>query len=66
MLNAANAQAIFRSQRYETKASALTGLASVQTRSLRDQCIELKVASDGRPIFNQKAGNGQIVGASQS
>lgn len=65
VLKAGNAQVILRSQQYDTKASALNGVASVQANSALDERFELKTASDGRPFFNLKAGNGQVVGTSQ-
>lgn len=65
VLKAGNAQVILRSPQYETKASALDGVASVQTHSLQEERFELKTASDGRPFFNLEAANGQAVGTSQ-
>jgi hypothetical protein len=65
VLKAANGQVILRSQMYESRGSAQTGIASVQTNSPSDDRYELNVASDGRPYFNLRAGNGQVIGTSQ-
>jgi len=65
VLKAANAQVVLRSQQYESRASALKGIASVQANSPTDARYELLSASDGRPYFNLRAANGQVVGTSQ-
>lgn len=65
VLKAANAQVILRSQQYESKAGAQSGVASVQSNSVLDDRFELATASDGRFYFNLKAGNSQVIGTSQ-
>jgi len=65
VLKAANAQVILRSEQYESKASAKSGIASVQKNAPRDDSFELKVAADARPYFNLRAGNNQVIGTSQ-
>lgn len=65
VLKAANAQTILRSEQYEAKASAMNGIASVQTNSPLPERYELKTAKDGRPYFNLRAGNSQVIGTSQ-
>jgi uncharacterized protein len=65
VLKAANSQVILRSQQYESKASALNGIASVQKNSSKDEQYELSTASDGRFYFNLKAANSQVIGSSQ-
>jgi uncharacterized protein len=65
VLKAANAQVILRSEQYEAKASCQGGIASVQKNAGDDARYELKTASDGRPYFNLKASNGQVIGTSQ-
>lgn len=65
VLKAANAQVVLRSEQYESKASALNGIASVQKNSPSDERYELKTAVDGRVYFNLKAGNNQVIGTSQ-
>lgn len=65
VLKAPNTQVILRSQEYASKAAALNGIASVQTNAAADAQYELAVAKDGRPYFNLKATNGQVIGTSQ-
>ena len=65
VLKAGNAEVILRSQQYASMASAENGIASVQTNSALDDRYEKLEASDGRPYFNLKAGNSQIIGTSQ-
>jgi hypothetical protein len=65
VLKAGNDQVILTSEQYEAKASAQNGIASVQKNSADDARYERKTASDGRPYFNLKAANGQVIGTSQ-
>ena len=65
VLKASNSEVILRSQQYASMASAENGIASVQTNSALDERYEKLDASDGRPYFNLKAGNSQIIGTSQ-
>jgi uncharacterized protein len=65
VLKAGNAEVILRSEQYESKAAAENGIQSVQTNSPLDARYDRKDASDGRPYFNLKAGNHQIIGTSQ-
>ncbi len=55
---------LVRSEGYNAKASCTGGIESVRKNSTEDKRFELKTASDGRPYFNLKASNGQIVGTS--
>jgi uncharacterized protein YegP (UPF0339 family) len=65
VLKAGNAEVILRSEQYESRASADNGIASVQKNSPLDERYDRKVAKDGSPYFNLKAGNHQIIGTSQ-
>ncbi len=65
VLNAANGETILRSQTYESKSSAEGGIASVQANSPLDERYDRETAKDGRPYFNLKAANGQVIGTSQ-
>jgi uncharacterized protein len=65
VLKAGNNEVILRSEQYEARASASNGIASVQTNSPLDERYDRKSAKDGRPYFNLKAGNYQIIGTSQ-
>lgn len=64
-LKAGTGEVILRREHYVTKASVDNGIASVQKNSPLDERFELKEASDGRPFFNLKAGNHQIICTSQ-
>jgi uncharacterized protein YegP (UPF0339 family) len=57
-------QTLLRSEQYDAKASAQNGIASVQSNSGNDARYDTKTASDGRPYFNLKAGNHQVIGTS--
>ncbi len=65
VLKAGNSEVILRSQQYESRAAANIGIASIQANSPVDARFERKAAADGRPYFNLKAGNHQIIGTSQ-
>lgn len=65
VLKAGNDEVILRSQSYESKAGAENGISSVRTNGGLDERFERKAAADGRPYFNLKAGNGQVIGTSQ-
>ena len=65
VLKAGNAETILTSELYKQKASAQNGIASVQANSGLDVRYERKVAKNGKPYFNLKAANHQIIGNSQ-
>lgn len=65
VLKAGNGEVILRSETYESKASAETGIASVQKNSPLDERYERKDAVNGKFYFNLKAANHQIIGTSQ-
>lgn len=65
VLKAANTQVVLRSEQYQSKASAMNGIASVQNNAPHDERYELLTAGDGRPYFNLRATNGQVIGTSQ-
>lgn len=65
VLKAGNNEVVLRSEQYESKAAANNGIVSAQTNSQNDARYERKDASDGRPYFNLKAGNHQVIGTSQ-
>lgn len=60
-----NAHVILRSEQYESRSSALNVIASVQKNSPDSDRYELKTASDGRPFFNLRAANSQVIGTTQ-
>ena len=61
-LLASNGQIILSSEMYESRASAVNGIASVQKNAGDDMRYGRLVGKDGSPYFALKAGNGQVVG----
>lgn len=55
---------IVKSENYAQKASAKNGIESVKKNCQDDNRYELKESSNGKPFFNIKSTNGQIVGTS--
>ncbi|MFN8260540.1 MAG: YegP family protein [Chitinophagales bacterium] len=64
-LLAGNGQEILRSEAYTTKPACLNGINSVKTNAGDDSKYDRKVSTNGKPYFNLKAGNGQIIGTSE-
>ena len=64
-LKATNGQVILSSEGYTTKSACLNGIDSVKKNAGDITRYEKKVAKNGKPFFNLKASNGQIIGASQ-
>lgn len=64
-LNAGNGQTILTSEGYAAKSSCENGIESVRKNSQDDSKFEKKTSSNGKPFFNLKATNGQIIGSSE-
>ena len=64
-LKASNGQVILTSEGYTTKTACLNGVESVRKNSQDPAKFEVKVAKNGKPFFNLKASNGQVIGSSQ-
>lgn len=64
-LQAGNGQVILSSEGYSSKAACESGIESVKTNYRDDSRYEKLTASNGKPYFVLKAGNGQIIGTSQ-
>ncbi len=64
-LKAGNGEVILTSQMYEAKASAQQGIASVKTNAPLDERYERATSTNGKPYFNLKAANGQVIGTSE-
>lgn len=64
-LKADNGQVILTSEGYSSKASCENGISSVKTNSQDDSKFDKKTSSNGKPYFNLKASNGQIIGTSE-
>ncbi|OLF55556.1 YegP family protein [Pseudomonas chlororaphis] len=65
VLKAGNAETILTSELYSSRSAAENGIASVQANSPTDARYAKEVAKDGKPYFNLKAANHQIIGSSQ-
>lgn len=66
VLKAGNDETILNSERYTTKANALNGIQSVRDNSPHDVRYIRKDASNGQPMFNLTATNGQVIGTSET
>jgi uncharacterized protein len=66
VLKAGNGETILNGERYTSKAGAQNGIASVKVNSTNDARYEKKTASDGSPMFNLKAANGERIGTSET
>lgn len=65
VLKAGNGEPILSSETYQAKSSTENGVASVQSNCTLDERYERKTSSNGKPLFNLKAVNGQVIGTSQ-
>lgn len=64
-LQAGNGQTILTSEGYTTKAACLNGIESVKTNAPDDSRYERKTSANGKPYFNLRAGNSQVIGTSE-
>lgn len=64
-LKAGNGEPILASEGYKQKSSAENGIESVRKNAPLDERYERKTTSSGKPMFNLKASNGQVVGTSE-
>lgn len=64
-LKAGNGQVILTSEVYTTKVACQNGVESVKKNAPDDSKYERKESSNGKPMFNLKATNGQIIGTSE-
>lgn len=64
-LRAGNGQEILASEGYTAKAGCLNGIESVKKNSQDENRFEIKESKNGKPYFNLKASNGQIIGTSE-
>lgn len=65
-LKAGNGETILVSEGYKQKASAENGIESVRKNAPTDERYERKDTSSGKPMFNLKATNGQVIGTSET
>ena len=64
-LKASNGEIILTSEGYTTKSACLNGVDSVKKNAVEEKRFEKMVAKNGKPYFNLKATNGQVIGQSQ-
>lgn len=64
-LKASNGQTILASEGYSSKSSCTNGINSVRTNSQNASKFERLESKSGKPYFNLKAANGQVIGSSQ-
>ena len=64
-LKAGNGEIILASEGYKQRASAENGINSVKKNAIDDSRYERKDTSAGKPMFNLKASNGQVIGTSE-
>lgn len=65
-LKAGNGEIILASEGYKQKSSAENGIESVRKNAPDDARYERKDTSSGKPMFNLKATNGQVIGTSET
>ncbi|MHA4809695.1 YegP family protein [Flavitalea flava] len=64
-LKASNGQVILTSEGYTAKVNCENGIASVKKNATDDSKYDRKTSNNGKPYFNLKATNGQIIGSSE-
>lgn len=64
-LKANNGQAILASEGYKAKASCTNGIESVRKNSQNESKFERLESKSGKPYFNLKSTNGQVIGTSE-
>jgi len=65
VLKAGNGQVILASEGYTTKTACENGIESVRKNSQDDARFDRLESKNGKPYFNLKATNGQIIGNSE-
>src|SRR5690349_10396860 len=65
-LKAPNGKTILSSEQYASKAGAENGIKSVKENSGRKGQFEEKQAKNGESYFVLKAGNGEVIGRSET
>ena len=64
-LKAGNGQVILASEGYSSKSACMNGIDSVQKNSQDEKRFEKLTAKNGKPYFNLKSTNGEIIGTSE-
>jgi len=65
-LKATNGQIILSSEGYSAESGCLNGIESVKKNALDDSRFDRITTAAGKFRFNLKAGNGQIIGTSET
>lgn len=65
VLKAGNAETLLTSETYKSRSALANGIASVRRNCVLDERYDVRVAANGQPYFNLKAGNHQVIGSSQ-
>lgn len=64
-LKAGNGQTILASEGYSAKSGCNNGIASVRKNAPDDNRYDRLESKSGKPYFNLKASNGQVIGTSE-
>lgn len=64
-LKAGNGEIILTSEGYNSRAACENGMASVRKNASDDANYDRKESSIGKPYFNLKAANHQVIGTSE-
>ena len=64
-LKAANGEIILASEAYNSKAACENGMESVRKNASDDSNYDRKESAIGKPYFNLKAANHQVIGTSE-
>ena len=64
-LKSINGQTIVASEGYKAKAGCNNGIESVRKNSQEDSNFERLESKSGKPYFNLKSTNGQVIGSSE-
>jgi uncharacterized protein len=65
VLKAGNGETILVSEGYKSMSGCNNGIKSVRINSQDDDRYERKQSSNGKYMFNLRAGNGQVIGTSE-
>lgn|SRR5437868_10679375 len=65
-LKAANGETVLTSERYTTKQNAQGGIASVKKNAPQEMRYRRLTATNGQAYFTLSAGNGEIIGMSET
>jgi len=65
-LKAGNGEVILASQSYKSKASCKNGIESVRKNAAIADRFEKTETKNGKPRFNLRAGNNQVIGTSET